>query len=778
MKKLFSMLAMAVALIATSCSQDDFDVAGGNEATVTFSVQLPQDIATRAYSDGQTATNLYYAVYAKGSKTVLITNKKEGGEVVTFDNKVATVNLALANGMSYDMIFWAVSPNNETYNVDFAAQTMTVDYTKMFANDEDNDAFYSFETFTVHGAHAGDVKLYRPFAQINLGTNDYAGAATAGLTVLNSEMTITHIANVLNFADGSVEYENNGEKEYYFQRAAVPAHEGDNKETFPKEGYEYLEMNYVLVGKDQQLVDCIFVATDTNNNGMEPIVVKNIPVQRNHRTNIYGSLLTEPANFTVTIMPDWTEPDEEVPADVAALHNAAKNGGHIALEADMTLEEHLTVEKDLTINLNGKTLGYELEDDKAHDKYAVVKVANGATLTIEGDGAIEATPYVFMVENGTLNIKGGEFKAYLTAVQVTKGVANISGGTFDMIPGYANGTQYLLNCIDANYNNGSAAINVTGGTFVGFNPAKNTAEGADTNFVAEGYESQLVEGTTNTYEVVLKKQGATAKVATAAELAAVLTRFAQQGASGNVVEITEDFVLAENENWTPVYFQAQDITINGNGHTISNLNGALFGSALGGAFVVNDLTIADSTMPVEKQSGHGANGIFMGFSDAIGSLTLTNCHAVRCKVYATEVNGECGYAGLVGYHSTANGAVITNCTVTDCEFTGYGIGGILGHGGGAGTTIENCEVNNCKFFNVEGRWDKTGYIIGTYNTGECVHTNNKGAGNYAYPSSEAKNGVALDRAIGRFAPANGCTLNLDGTTYTEAFSDGKDFPTV
>ncbi len=775
MKKLFSMLAMAVALIATSCSQDDFDVAGGNEATVTFSVQLPQDIATRAYSDGLTATNLYYAVYAKGSKTVLITNKKEGGEVVTFDNKVATVNLALANGMSYDMIFWAVSPNNDTYNVDFAAQTMTVDYTKMFANDEDNDAFYSFETFTVHGAHAGDVKLYRPFAQINLGTNDYADAATAGLTVLNSEMKITHIANVLNFADGSVEYENNGEKEYHFQRAAVPAHEGENKETFPKEGYEYLEMNYVLVGKDQQLVDCTFVATDTNNNGMEPIVVKNIPVQRNHRTNIYGSLLTEPANFTVTIMPDWTEPDEEVPADVAAMLNIFEKGGNVILESDVdfsfsaaTEEDAIHIKDDVVLNMNGKTITYDGEN-------ILFRIDEGASLTIEGQGAFNSTDYVFSVNGGELYLKGDvKYLADATVVNVKGGKAYISAGEFKVDMTNSNGAKYMLNHIDSYKDAG--LIEVTGGTYYGYNPAESASENPVMNFVAEGYESQLVEGTTNTYEVVLKNQGAVATVMTAEALTAALTTFTQNHADNNVVELSCDIVLEEGANWTPIFYsayQAGAVTIDGKGFSISGLNASLLAGSTQGdntVITIKNLTIKDSKM-LNMPTGvtTAGNGVFVGAVDATASLTLDNCHAVNCEVVSTN------YAGLVGY-SSAGTISFTNCSATNCQFTGEGIGGILGHG--SGTTIENCEVNNCKFFNVEGRWDKTGYIIGTYNARECVHTNNKGAGNYAYPSSEAKNGVALDRAIGRFVPDGGNTLNIDGTIHTEAFDDGADFPTV
>ena len=44
--------------------------------------------------------------------------------------------------------------------------------------------------------------------------------------------------------------------------------------------------------------------------------------------------------------------------------------------------------------------------------------------------------------------------------------------------------KFTINKYDSS---SSAKITVTGGTFVNFNPADNTADGAGTNYVAEGY---------------------------------------------------------------------------------------------------------------------------------------------------------------------------------------------------------------------------------------------------------------------------------------------------
>lgn len=60
----------------------------------------------------------------------------------------------------------------------------------------------------------------------------------------------------------------------------------------------------------------------------------------------------------------------------------------------------------------------------------------------------------------------------------------INGGVFESATDDA---TFLINMDDNNL--GAASIQIKGGTFVGFNPADNTADGADTNYVADGYVS-------------------------------------------------------------------------------------------------------------------------------------------------------------------------------------------------------------------------------------------------------------------------------------------------
>ena len=102
-KYLFTMSAVAM-LFATSCQNDlDMPQGAGEIATVAFNISTPE-IATRAYSDGTTATHLQYAVYkADGEILSDLTNTE--GEI----HGSTTVDLKLTTGNKYTVVFLAAS---------------------------------------------------------------------------------------------------------------------------------------------------------------------------------------------------------------------------------------------------------------------------------------------------------------------------------------------------------------------------------------------------------------------------------------------------------------------------------------------------------------------------------------------------------------------------------------------------------------------------------------------------------------------------------------------
>ncbi len=183
------------------------------------------------------------------------------------------------------------------------------------------------------------------------------------------------------------------------------------------------------------------------------------------------------------------------------LNKALADGGSVTLNSNITLVDVSgesgkttnlnTITKDTLLDLSGKTISIDSEAADGNISGQPILVAvEGGNVTIE-NGTIDATAgdngaYGIIVRNGavvTIN-EGTEVIGNGTAVQVTEGTLYIKGGKF------SNGTVtsgFLLNCVDANWKNGTANIVVTGGSFYGFDPSNNAAEGAGTSFVPFGY---------------------------------------------------------------------------------------------------------------------------------------------------------------------------------------------------------------------------------------------------------------------------------------------------
>ena len=284
MKKLFLVLAAAFAMVACQTDLNEVSVAGG-EVDVTFEVGAP---AARAYSDGKTATRLQYAIYDEtGAELTALTKTNEKIELST------TVQLKLVTGNKYTAIFWA-SEKDAPYEVDFGAKTMTVDYDEVTCNDEKLDAFYAIHEFTVTGAQTETIELKRPFAQLNIGTNDYTTATEAGYTPTKSAVTVKKIYKTLDLWEGGV----SNPVEVIFATAPIA-----KTESFPVADYEYLAMNYLLVDSQKEVVDIEFTYTDGVD--AKTRTVGSVPVQRNYRTNIYGQLLTSDVDINVVIKPEY-----------------------------------------------------------------------------------------------------------------------------------------------------------------------------------------------------------------------------------------------------------------------------------------------------------------------------------------------------------------------------------------------------------------------------------------------------------------------------------------
>ena len=252
------------------------------------------------------------------------------------------------------------------------------------------------------------------------------------------------------------------------------------------------------------------------------------------------------------------------------------------------------------------------------------------------------------------------------------------------------------------------------------------------------------------------------------ELKTQLTKLTSAESKNNIINITEDIELGNNETWKSTkvdgYHGAGVITINGNGHTIKGLDAPLIADGFAGksGIVINDLKI-DSMNINDTESTLGL-GAFVGYSDAMTTIVLNNCHLTNSTIYSSagaRVGGLIGWTS--GYDKTDDGPVdtfvtIKDCKVENCTLTASGsVGGIIGHAGANPATyqtIVDCEVNNCILQSINSQKNYVGYVVGTANVGQLTITN--------CTSENGEVADMVDKVYGRFVPGETGKLIING----------------
>lgn len=498
-KALFSFAAIASMLILGACSSEEPAVEpAGAKSTVAVELQLPDGLQSR-YGEGTTATDLTYAVYEHGKKEALAVCTGGADATIgkaTMSGLKTTITLQLTTGKEYDFVFFAAAPNS-IYSFDKANQTVTANYTGLKANEESLDAFFNTTTYKVVGNATISAKLYRPFAQLNILTDDVTASSAAGFAPQDTKVVVKDVANKLNLVTGAIE----GEAELTYDYNTLAA----GKMTIKGKDYDYLAMNYLLVN-EKKTVEVGFGVKSTKNEE-RAITFNNVPVQRNFRTNIYGSLLTNALNVNVEIIPGFNEPDYEVVgvSDAETLVSELTAGNNVALTADINLDQAVILNlagKEATIDLNGHNIiGSKKFYDNTVNVWSVLSV-RGGKLTINGDGNVfaatgaiaEAPNYIedfaIDVNNGAqLVINGGNFKGNDTAVYIYSGSVEINGGTFEVYDnGLSYGARYNINAYDSAFTGGTAKITIKGGTFFEFDPTKAPEPGSP-SLLPAGYKA-------------------------------------------------------------------------------------------------------------------------------------------------------------------------------------------------------------------------------------------------------------------------------------------------
>ena len=745
-KNLFmSMLAMASMLFATSCSQDEVlnESATDDFVNATFTVSTSAGIETRAVvGDGTTVNYVACAVYNAANKEM--TGLRQ---YVPLSDQKATYSVRLVKGQAYRVAFFAYNGQADGSS-DYYDMTdlKNIKIKDAVSNIEARDAFTNYVDVSASETTVAvnkDVILKRPFAQLNLGAYaaDIEAARQAGIVVEKSKIKVTGVYKAFNAFENNVAG-TTGDMTFDFNGLLSEKLKADVDGNGSDEEFDYLALNYLLVGgagSPKATTDVTFVwktaDSKTNNPATE---FKNVPVQTNYRTNIVGYLLTNPANFNITIDETFQTPDHFVVLSAAELaHEMIPVNGVINLTKDYVVTDawtSLSLSGAITINGNGHKI-YGINQPLVKGTGGIELTVNNLTIEnanvgigyerglgtaafisfIDASGKATFTNCHLLNSTVTGNERAAALISYCSGSEISITNCSAEGCTIKAVGGAGGLIGYTIattNVADSKVENtyveateiraaGKAAV---AGAVIG------TVNGATTfsNVSVNGntVKNHSVNGELSTYN---EKVGRVVSPGTLTDKSAAELANEMIPVNG-VINLTKDYVVTGN--WTPLVF-SENITINGNGHTIQGLDKALVLRANGVNISINDLTIAKSNISYSAsdatETALGVGG-FISYMDYAGTATFNNCHLKN-----STVNGNERAAGLIGYTS-GNQLTVTNCTVEGCTIKATGsTGGIVAHTQNT-VSISGSKVENSTIESTEDRSTKAaiaGGIIGT-----------------------------------------------------------------
>ena len=696
MKRCFySMMAAMALLLLSACSSDDeLSQGNGNEALVSFNVELSGGMQNKAISDGTTAKNLTVHVFDENG-----TYLSELDKTVELNEKKKSVSINLVKGKTYSFLFWAsVNKENSPYSFGVDGKTITVDYNDAKANDESRDAFLGVvKNKAVEASFEENVTLKRPFAQINFLTDDIADAGKNGLTIdenTHSSITLSKVATTLNPFTNTV----GGftEAEVIFGEAAIPAlSETVTMGSAPDaKTYNYLGTAYFLVpaegenpnaGKDQAMLNSATLKIkDINGEGLK---VENVPVQWNYRTNIYGSLLTPTGNFNVTIVPDY-------------------DGSH---NQEVKTKQVTTVDQVDEAIQSGATEVIVTEAPKKDATITIPKVFeqdNETAVSI----SIPATTAAITIEEDTQEVQSAPKEVTITAPTTSNLTINLPNSTVTL--------------------NGESYTTVTATT------ADNTL------IIPEGVKVENLTVNRGNVEIygdlavkVAKGSGYKGTIiyfiSTVEQLRALATEVnGGTTFSGMQIKLSNDIDL-KSEEWTPIgrKDKAFQGTFDGCGYTISNLkiergvNNSSSNADMGLFGFTSDGKVMNFTLYNAFVKAGIDVGAIAGtpYTSSYSNITLAGDVKVEGYSYVGGMFGKNVYKGMENLTVRVNeGSYVKAESETYRTY----VGGVIGFMGEGNIIISNVESN----INVTGSTCDVGGITGIAHYGNtfenCICTGN------------------------------------------------------
>ena len=499
MKKLiFSAAVLASAFFAASCQQEMLDPQAEG-TTVTYTVEVPDAIATKATGDEITAVDkVYFEVYRAAD-----VNDPAKAPVYAGDrpmtNNVASFDLEFVKNQEFVVLFWAQKSSlvktadnpGGMYDIDDLRAIQLVN--PGTANNAAAQVFAGKDAVSdCVSAVNGNVTLTRPVSQINVyTTTESLSFGDVNIRLDESSMTVAGLYNTFNVATGDAVVSDENKATFEYTEAPVPTVAADNADL------TYVAMNYVGFAPKAGATVTVDFTINTSEAVDIDHSVSNVPVKPNYRTNIVGNLISATTDYNVTLNDDWGTPDTNVEVvavstaqDLQDAINNIQDGaeGNIILEGDIDLVALFAASTQAVTKAGNAPLPIVIPAEKT-----MTLDLNGFTISTPWESETDGKHYYAFDNKGTLNIVDSKANGKIVARGIFNyGKMTLKSGTIEACDG--NGGYGVRN-----YEGAEFVMN--GGSIVTSNEDDNQVDkggyDATTLRVDEGATATINGGTIN-----------------------------------------------------------------------------------------------------------------------------------------------------------------------------------------------------------------------------------------------------------------------------------------
>lgn len=661
MKKLLALALVVFGLAACQTEPEGINVDANGEAAVTLNVALPDD-ATRAAGADSAKGAIGNVDLSKYDIRYILEVYDEDGRlakdrmVETSDETTAAFSFRLVPGRPYNFVVWADFVLNgkkddlhyNTNEGNGGLRKVEVIKTQWDVIDESRDAYT--DVVTVHdfssAADIPTITLTRPFAKLRVVTNDIKEM----ISIRPAEVTVEYFNT--KFYDTFDAFAETASGVYTghaltatlldSQKNPVDVYSDEKPE---ETGVQTLFADYFFGAEDDRVMFTMDVKDNGGRDLPQVTFNTNIPVKRNNLTTVYGPVLTDSNNITVTINP------------------AFENGTNWNPGDDKYDVELISGTKTETVVL--KSGKYVFDD-------VTIKVADGNAIEVEGDVVIDVMGVMtldskggIVVNNGSLVINGvvetrGAERAGILKVETEEGSAiggsNITIQNLAGLTAKANGKHaFGIGAENATVVIKNTKIDYVAGGYIqplwvndtkyGKSEPEGGAAIGGANVTIENSEIVKAEGGSKAAAIGNKFWAGTNIVIKNSTLGDIFGGNASAAIGGS--RYSSD-ITADNKQITKIKIENS---------TITNAVGGQAGAGIGSGYdthctannsnAVNEIVITNST--IKAQGGKYAAGIGTGFHAAALTGSIDAASTIDATCGEDFYKGEYTTAQNIGY---------------------------------------------------------------------------------------------------------------------------------